>query len=201
MVDPANALPMVGAETVLANRYGTHPIVRSLSEEALPLILPLARSVTKAEKPPDGIAETMLVETSPEGWGETNLRQLEGGIKKEPGDTQGPVSLAIAVGAADEKKADAKVSRVVLVGNSRFAGQRVARQRRQRDLLRQHRALAGGNREADRHRAEDAGAGVGVAERQPGAAHLDRVDRGTARARGPAGRLGLVQAARLILSV
>jgi ABC-type uncharacterized transport system involved in gliding motility auxiliary subunit len=122
VVDPANALPMVGAETVLANKYGNHPIVRSLSSEGLPLILPLARSVTKAEKPPDGVAETMLVETSPEGWGETNLAQLEGGIKKEPGDTQGPVSLAIAVGPADEKKADSKVPRIVLVGNSRFAG-------------------------------------------------------------------------------
>lgn len=96
--------------------------MRSLAEESLPLILPLARSVTKAEKPPDGVAETMLVETSPDGWGETNLRQLEGGIKKEPGDTPGPVSLAIAVGPADEKKADVKVPRLVLVGNSRFAG-------------------------------------------------------------------------------
>ena len=122
VVDPANALPMVGAETVLANKYGSHPIVRSLAEESLPLILPLARSVTKAEKPPDGVAETMLVETSAEGWGETNLKQLEGGIKKEPGDTQGPVSLAIAVGPVDEKKTESKVPRVVLVGNSRFAG-------------------------------------------------------------------------------
>lgn len=121
VVDPANALPMVGAETVLANRYGSHPIVRSLSSEALPLILPLARSVTKAEKPPDGVSETMLVETSPEGWGETNLKQLESGIKKEPSDTQGPVSLAIAVGPADEKKADSKAPRLVIVGNSRFA--------------------------------------------------------------------------------
>jgi len=121
VVDPANALPMVGAETVLANRYGNSPIVRSLSSESLPLILPLARSIGKAEKPPDGVAEAMLVETSPDGWGETNLRQLEGGIKKEPGDTQGPVSLAVAVGPADEKKPDAKAPRLVIVGNSRFA--------------------------------------------------------------------------------
>jgi ABC-type uncharacterized transport system involved in gliding motility auxiliary subunit len=121
VVDPANALPMVGAETVLANRYGSHPIVRSLSAEGLPVIFPLARSVTKAEKPPDGIAESMLVETSPDGWGETNLKQLDAGIKKEAGDTPGPVSLAVALGPSDEKKADAKSPRVVVVGNSRFA--------------------------------------------------------------------------------
>jgi len=121
VVDPANALPMVGAETVLANRYGSHPIVASLSAEGLPVIFPIARSVTKADKPPEGIAETMLVETSPDGWGETNLKNLDAGIKKEPSDTQGPVSLAVAVGPADEKKADPKTPRLVVVGNSRFA--------------------------------------------------------------------------------
>ena len=116
---------MVGAETVLANRYGTHPIVRSLSAEQLPVVFPLARSVTKAEKPPEGLAETMLVETSPEGWGETNLKALaegNGAIQKEAGDTPGPVSMAVAVGPADEKKADGKSARLVVIGNSRFAG-------------------------------------------------------------------------------
>jgi ABC-type uncharacterized transport system involved in gliding motility auxiliary subunit len=125
VVDPSNALPMVGAETVLANKYGTHPIVRPLSAESLPVVFPLARSVTKAEKPPDGVAETMLVETSAEGWGETNLKALaegNGAIQKEPGDTPGPVSIAVALGPADEKTADGKVPRLVVIGNSRFAG-------------------------------------------------------------------------------
>ena len=125
VVDPSNALPMVGAETVLANRYGTHPIVRSLAAEQLPVVFPLARSVTKAEKPPEGVAEAMLVETSAEGWGETNLKALaegNGAIQKEPGDTPGPVSIAVAVGPADEKKADGPSARLVVIGNSRFAG-------------------------------------------------------------------------------
>jgi ABC-type uncharacterized transport system involved in gliding motility auxiliary subunit len=119
VVDPANALPMVGAETVLANRYGTHPIVRSLSAEGLPVIFQITRSVTKAEKPPDGVSEAMLIETSPEGWGETNLKDLDAGIKKEPSDTPGPVSLAVVVGPADEKKPGG--ARLVVVGNSHFA--------------------------------------------------------------------------------
>jgi ABC-type uncharacterized transport system involved in gliding motility auxiliary subunit len=120
VVDPANALPMIGAETVLANKYGTSPIVSGLSAEGLPVILPLARSVTKAEKPPEGLTETMLIETSPEGWGETNLKDLDAGIKKDPEDTQGPVSLAVSLSAADAK-ADAKMPRLVVIGNSRFA--------------------------------------------------------------------------------
>jgi gliding motility-associatede transport system auxiliary component len=121
VVDPANALPLVGAETVLANRYGTHPIVRSIAAEGLPVIFPLVRSVTKAEKPPEGVTENMLVETSPDGWGETNLKNLDAGLKKEAGDTPGPVSLAVAVGPADETKPDPKTPRLVVIGNSRFA--------------------------------------------------------------------------------
>lgn len=121
VVDPANALPMVGAETLLANRYGTSPIVSAIAAEGLPVVLPLARSVTKAEKPPEGLAEAMLIETSPEGWGETNLKNLESEIKKDPTDTPGPVSLAVALSLADSKKADAKAPRLVVIGNSRFA--------------------------------------------------------------------------------
>ena len=121
VVDPANALPMVGAETLLANRYGTSPIVSAIAAEGLPVVLPLARSVTKAEKPPEGLAEAMLIETSPEGWGETNLKNLESEIKKDPTDTPGPVSLAVALSPADSKKADARAPRLVVIGNSRFA--------------------------------------------------------------------------------
>jgi ABC-type uncharacterized transport system involved in gliding motility auxiliary subunit len=121
VVDPANALPMVGAETLLVNRYGTGPIVSSLSAEGLPVVLPLARSVTKAEKPPEGLTETMLLETSPDGWGETNLKDLDTGLKKDAADTPGPVSLAVSLAPADEKKAAGKAPRLVAIGNSRFA--------------------------------------------------------------------------------
>jgi len=121
VVDPANALPMVGAETLLVNRYGTGPIVSSLSSEGLPVVLPLARSVTKAEKPPEGLAENMLLETSPDGWGETNLKDLDAGLKKDAADTPGPVSLAVSLASADEKKTAGKSPRLVVIGNSRFA--------------------------------------------------------------------------------
>ncbi len=121
VVDPANALPMVGAETLLVNRYGTGPIVSALSAEGLPVVLPLARSVTKAEKPPEGLTEAMLLETSPDGWGETNLKDLDTGLKKDAADTPGPVSLAVSLASADEKKAGGKAPRLVVIGNSRFA--------------------------------------------------------------------------------
>jgi ABC-type uncharacterized transport system involved in gliding motility auxiliary subunit len=135
VIDPANAVPMVGPETVIANDYGLHQIVRSLSEEGLPVVFPLARSVTKPEKVPEGCLELMLVDTSKDGWGETSLTKLES-VKKDPEDTPGPVSLAVSVESVakdagkknDEKKdkdpkapAPPKAFRLVVVGNSRFA--------------------------------------------------------------------------------
>jgi ABC-type uncharacterized transport system involved in gliding motility auxiliary subunit len=119
VIDPANALPLVGAETVFANHYGSHPIVRSLAEEGLPVILPLARSVSKSAAAGTDVAT--LVETSPEGWGETSLSNLEEQVKKDREDTAGPVSLAVAVGPGEEEKVPAKKGRLVVVGNSRFA--------------------------------------------------------------------------------
>lgn len=122
VVDPANALPLVGAETVFANHYGSHPIVRALADESLPVILPLARSVAKADTPAaPGTSATVLVETSPDGWGETSLANLEEQVKKDPQDTAGPVGLAVAVGPAEAGKSSDKKGRLVAVGNSRFA--------------------------------------------------------------------------------
>ena len=125
VVDPANALPLVGAETVFANRYGSHPIVRALAAERLPVILPLARSASMAE---NAASATMLVETSADGWGETSLSDLESELKKDPVDAPGPVSLAVAAGAPGAtggaeggKPPDAPKGRLVVVGNSRFA--------------------------------------------------------------------------------
>ncbi len=109
--------------------------MRSLSAEQLPVVLPLARSVTKAEKPPEGVAETMLVETSADGWGETNLKALaegNGAIQKDPATRPARSRSRSAAGPADEKKVGGPAARLVVIGNSRFAGERVDRQRRQR---------------------------------------------------------------------
>jgi ABC-type uncharacterized transport system involved in gliding motility auxiliary subunit len=76
--------------------------------------------VGKIEPAPEDLAATMLVETTEEGWGETGLSRLEEGVKKDPQDTPGPVPIAYAVGAADEKKETERSPRLVVVGNSRF---------------------------------------------------------------------------------
>ncbi|MGH9399369.1 MAG: hypothetical protein ACRD00_03310, partial [Thermoanaerobaculia bacterium] len=121
VVDPANAVPMVGPETLIANRYGSHPVVRALSGEGLPTVFPLARSVQKTEPVPAAFSFTSLVETTAEGGGETSLGKLETeSAVKDDKDTRGPVTIVAAVAPADEKKAGEKPAKLVVAGNSRF---------------------------------------------------------------------------------
>lgn len=120
VIDPANAVPLVGPETVIANRFGTHPIVRSLAAENLPVMFRVARSLSRAEGGAAGTTPTMLVETTAEGWGETSLSALES-VSKDPRDLPGPLTLAFAVGPADPSKPSEKAPRLVVVGNSFFA--------------------------------------------------------------------------------
>lgn len=94
VVDPASALPMFGADTIYTNRFRPHPVTRGL--EAFPMIMPLARSIA-ATTAPSGYEAQVLVETSPEGWGETDLSALPRVAKGEK-DVPGPVPLAVAVG-------------------------------------------------------------------------------------------------------
>lgn len=116
VIDPANAIPQVGPETLIANRFGNSPIVRSLASEGLPVVFPLARSVSKLDKSPAGYSDVMLVETTAEGWGETSLNKLDE-VKKDAADNAGPVSIGMAAAPSDEKKPG---GRMVVFGNSRF---------------------------------------------------------------------------------
>jgi len=132
VVDPKNTLPMMGAETVFAKSFRSHPITKLLT--GMPVVFPLARSVSVAQAPVPGWEVTSLVETSPDGWGETNLKELEktGLPKKDDKDVKGPVSLAAAVEADDAfgavpddgtKRGEApkKRARVVVFGDADWA--------------------------------------------------------------------------------
>jgi hypothetical protein len=132
VVDPKNALPMMGAETVFAKSFRSHPITKLLA--GMPVVFPLARSVSAAAAPVPGWKVTPLVETSPEGWGETNLKDLEksGLPRKDDKDIKGPVSLAAAVEADEPRQtvpdggakggdAPKKKARAVVFGDADWA--------------------------------------------------------------------------------
>ena len=113
VVDPRNALPLMGPETVVARSYKAHPVTKLLT--GLPVVFPVTRSVASAEKPPEGVSAQVLVETSPDGWGETNLADLETKVEKDAKDVAGPVPLAVAAEAREKK------TRLVVVGDADFA--------------------------------------------------------------------------------
>ncbi|MGE5346290.1 MAG: GldG family protein [Acidithiobacillales bacterium] len=125
VVDPKNALPMFGADTLFARSFKPHPITKLLEGSAV--VFPAARSVGVVAKPPAGLTDTVLVETSADGWGETDLKHLEK-VAKDAKDVPGPVPLAVAVeGARAAGTGTAappeppKKTRLVVFGDADFA--------------------------------------------------------------------------------
>lgn len=137
VVDPKNALPMFGPDTLFARSFRPHAITKLL--EGSQVVFPLARSVSPVTPAPAGWTDTVLVETSADGWGETDLKNLETKVAKDDKDLKGPVPLAVAVegapppaGAAadakpgeakpgEAKPVDAKRTRLVIFGDVDFA--------------------------------------------------------------------------------
>ncbi|MBL8115256.1 MAG: GldG family protein [Acidobacteria bacterium] len=115
VVDLKNRLPMMGPETVIARSFRPHPITTVLEGQAV--LFPVARSISVNEKLPEGVTVNVLAETSAEGWGETNLADLNK-AGKDDADVKGPVALAVA---AETKGAAGKDARVVVFGDADFA--------------------------------------------------------------------------------
>ncbi len=89
---------MFGPDTLFARSFRPHAITKLL--EGSQVVFPLARSVGAVTPAPAGWTDTVLVETSPDGWGETDLRNLETKMAKDDKDVKGPVPLAVAVDGA-----------------------------------------------------------------------------------------------------
>jgi ABC-type uncharacterized transport system involved in gliding motility auxiliary subunit len=117
VVDPSNPLPFFGPETIFSKDYGDHPITRALAEGSLSVLMSVVRSVAPGSAP--GIKVTELLRTSAEGWGETDLANLDK-VGRDPRDVAGPVAL----GAVAESGATApgkRSMRLVVFGDSDFA--------------------------------------------------------------------------------
>jgi ABC-type uncharacterized transport system involved in gliding motility auxiliary subunit len=97
--------------------------------------------VGAAAENPAGLTVTELMRSSPEGWGETSLGQLDN-VQKDANDTQAPVPLAVAVerpaaspegGAAGA--AGPKPLRLVVIGDSDFAANQLLQSRTENQVL------------------------------------------------------------------
>jgi ABC-type uncharacterized transport system involved in gliding motility auxiliary subunit len=117
VVDPSNPLPFFGPETIFSKDYGDHPVTRALAEGSLPVLMSVVRSTAPGSAP--GVKVTELLRTSPEGWGETNLADLQR-VQRDPSDVAGPVPLGVVAesGATAPGK---RPMRLVALGDSDFA--------------------------------------------------------------------------------
>lgn len=123
----------------IVTKYHDHDISRGFN---LMTFFPLARSVKVKSLPGEGITASLLAETSPDSWGETDRAALERGEAKydEGKDLKGPVSIGAASiidlekiapeeeapspteePQEEEPAANGKKARVVVFGDSEFA--------------------------------------------------------------------------------
>ena len=110
IVDPDVQPPSV----TYAKTFGTHPITSKLNN--LAVFFPTAHSVNPAKNIPANISQTVLVKTSENAWGETDLANLDKAIAFDPKtDLPGPVSVAIA---STDQTSNAKI---VVIGDVIFA--------------------------------------------------------------------------------
>jgi ABC-type uncharacterized transport system involved in gliding motility auxiliary subunit len=126
VVDPSRKLPFYDLSAVYLTDFPSHPVTQGL--EGFAVLFTIARSVT----PDEGGDGQSIVETSSEGWGETNLAQLLAGqpVALDEIDTAGPVSVAVALeGQAeateaevdtDEEQAEPQDYRLLVFGDSEF---------------------------------------------------------------------------------
>lgn len=102
VVDPSAVLPTMGAETIFVRSSGLHPIVESLGQAQYPVLVALARSVRPGDAPAGAQASTLL-ETTSEGWAETDLANLTQ-VARGDGDRPGPVPIGVAVGPGGDDR-------------------------------------------------------------------------------------------------
>jgi ABC-type uncharacterized transport system involved in gliding motility auxiliary subunit len=117
VVDPSNPLPFFGPETIFLKDYGDHPVTKALAEGDLPVLVSVVRSVAPGSAP--GVEVNELVRTSAEGWGETDLANLNQ-VGRDPKDLAGPVSIGV-VAEGKSTAPGKRPMRLVVVGDSDFA--------------------------------------------------------------------------------
>jgi len=120
VVDPESSqrLLFFSALNLFADHYGSHEITNDLKGKAT--LFSGVRSVQVGTSNPK-IQAAMLVQTSPKGWGETNMSD-ETFRFDEGTDLKGPVSFAVAVESIPDKVDDTPLKnvRLVVIGNSDF---------------------------------------------------------------------------------
>jgi ABC-type uncharacterized transport system involved in gliding motility auxiliary subunit len=119
VVDPSRRLPFYDLSAVYLEDFPPHPITNGL--EGFAVLFTVSRSLAA-----DSDAATVLVQTSDEGWGETNLGMLLRGepVALDDADNPGPAAVGVAVedaaAATGVEGAEETKYRLVVFGDSDF---------------------------------------------------------------------------------
>jgi len=148
VLDPMSQLRGAQADVPVAAQYPFHAITNTFR---MLTAYPYARSVKPAEKPSPGRTATTFIQSGRNSWAESDLKTLttkgEARPDFENGDTQGPISLAVALTAPVEnaapppdpakggENANKPETRLVVVGDSDFAANNVAGMGGNRDMF------------------------------------------------------------------
>jgi len=132
------------ASVPVATTYAPHPITERFG---MLTAYPLARSVAPTTSATDGRVATTIIQTSPQSWADTDVK-LAGPVEINPeaGDKPGPVSIGVAVtapvldpnakpGVPSPNDQPRPESRLVVIGDSDFASNRVLGISGNRDLF------------------------------------------------------------------
>ncbi len=122
VVDPSRKLPFYDLSAVYLTDFPEHPVTQGLTDVAVLFLV--ARSLAATV---DGEAQ-VVVETSSEGWGETDLAGLLQGVPVERGDRDNasPAGVGVAVETAADPAATtadgvpAPAARILAFGDSDF---------------------------------------------------------------------------------
>ena len=119
VVDPSRRLPFYDLSAVYLEDFPAHPVTQGL--EGFAVLFTVSRSLVA-----EGDGATALVQTSAEGWGETDLGMLLRGepVAFDDADNPGPAVVGVAVEelavAGDDEEARAVEYRLVVFGDSDF---------------------------------------------------------------------------------
>jgi ABC-2 type transport system permease protein len=118
VVDPSRASDVEGPSVWAAGpgNYRPHPLTARFGARLT--YWPRTREAAPDATPPPGLRVTTLVQTSPDGWGETDLPTIRGDadLAFDAGrDRKGPVSVAVAV-----ERIGAQPTRLVFLGTGRL---------------------------------------------------------------------------------
>ncbi|MFH1260055.1 MAG: GldG family protein [Elusimicrobiota bacterium] len=136
VLDPASCYFFDAASPIPA--YVDHEITSLLRKEGAAAVFSSARSVREGEKKKEGAVVRTILETSRQGWGETNLTTKESKYDSAS-DIAGPLSLAVAaqweIPRSTTTPEMPKEARLVIFGDSDFVSNKMISIRGNIDLF------------------------------------------------------------------